>query len=208
MNLWISRSRSRRSERLAAEEASRLLKKGKGWSGMRVDGMLALKEHVFLPPDLEVEALDLSHCSSMDELPEGLRCFELNLSGTKIRGLPYDLEVESILNLSGCDELTELPTDLTAGTLILRACTSLAALPERLDVWFLDMTGCWNFRRWPKQATIRSGQLNLRGCTALTALPEYLGPIAALDVRGCPSLRDLPQGLRITGWIDLAQSGL
>ncbi|MGH2549310.1 MAG: DUF6745 domain-containing protein, partial [Thermomicrobiales bacterium] len=46
------------------------------------------------------------------------------------------------------------------------------------------------------------------GCTALTSLPAYLGTLAALNVRDCPNLRDLPETLRITGWIDVAQSGL
>src|SRR5262249_25288169 len=94
------------------------------------------------------------------------------------------------------------------GTLILRGCSALETLPEELDVWFLDMTGCWSFCRWPKRAAIRSGRLSLRGCTALRSLPAYLGVLAALNVRDCPLLRELPDQLRITGWIDIAQSGL
>src|SRR5438046_1357740 len=62
--------------------------------------------------------------------------------------------------------------------------------------------------RWPKQARIRAGRLNLRGCTALSSLPEYLGPLAALNLRDCPNLRLLPDRLKISGWIDMAQSGL
>jgi hypothetical protein len=194
-----------------ALEAGDLFQKGQGRPGMRVEGVLAFHEDVrvlHLPSDLEAEALDLSRCPAVDELPAGLRCFELNLSETKIRTLPADLRVQSILNLSGCEELTSLPAGLTAGTLILRGCRSLAGLPAGLDVWFLDMTGCWSFRRWPRHAAIRSGRLTLRGCTALTGLPDYLGRLAALDVRNCPNLRELPETLRIAGWIDVAQSGL
>jgi hypothetical protein len=77
-----------------------------------------------------------------------------------------------------------------------------------LDVWFLNMTGCWSFTHWPQQAKIRAAVLTLRGCTALTELPPYLGPLAGLNLRDCPGLKAVPDGLRITGWIDVAQSGL
>jgi hypothetical protein len=196
---------------LPAQEAQKLLLRGQGWPGMRITGSLQFPEgttKVRLPPGLHVELLDLSHCTELDELPAGLCCFELNLSGTKVRTLPADLAVESILRLAGCEELVELPAGLKVGSLDLRGCRSLAALPEKLNVWFLDMTGCWNFRTWPAQAIIRSGRLTLRGCTALTCLPSYLGPLAALNVRDCPNLCSLPDALRITGWIDVAQSGL
>jgi hypothetical protein len=122
--------------------------------------------------------------------------------------LPADLRVESILNLSNCGKLASLPLGLTVGTLNVRSCRSLTSLPEDLDVWFLDMTGCWSFSRWPEKATIRSGRLVLRGCTALKSLPAYLGPLAALNVRDCPNLSELPDSMRISGWIDVAQSGL
>ena len=203
----------RRDRVLPAAEARSLLLTGKGWPGMRVDGLLDFselgpKKKLRLPPNLQVEALNLSGCPSFDEVPADLSCFELNLGNTRVRELPPDLNVESVLNLSNCEKLQSLPRGMTAGTLILRGCRSLTALPEGLDVWFLDMTGCWSFSKWPRQATLRSGHLVLRGCTALTGLPAYLGPLAALNVRDCPNLRDLPESLRITGWIDVAQSGL
>lgn len=196
---------------MLAAEAQQLLLRGQGTPGMRVMGTLRFPEgtgNIHLPPNLHADLLDLSQCTHLEALPSGLHCFELNLSGTKVRSLPSDLAVISILRLADCEELTELPTGLTVGTLDLRGCRSLAALPEGLDVWFLDMTGCWSFRHWPAQATIRSGRLSLRGCTALSTLPAYLGPLAALNARDCPNLRDLPDALRITGWVDVAQSGL
>jgi len=199
------------SDSIPAKEAAELLRAGKGRPGMRVEGTLAFHEDVTnlrLPAQLTAEVLDLSRCPAAVELPARLDCFELNLSGTKIRTLPPDVTVTSILNLSGCEELVALPAGLTVGTLIVRGCRSLAALPEKLDAWFLDMTGCWNFAHWPGQARIRSGRLTLRGCAALRTLPDYFGPLAALDVRDCPNLRHLPDGLKIAGWIDVAQSGL
>jgi hypothetical protein len=197
---------------VSAEDAQSQLLRGKGCPGMRIEGTLAFSNdsagNVHLPPRMQVEALDLSECREFDELPAGLSCFELNLSNTKVRTVPADLCVESILNLSNCEELTELPPDLTVGSLNLRGCRSLNKLLEDLNVWFLDMTGCWSFCEWPRKATIRSGRLTLRGCPALRSLPSYLGPLAALNVRDCPNLRELPESLRITGWIDVAQSGL
>ena len=177
---------------------------------MRIDGVLQFPSNSRdwkLPNNLDAEALDSQWAISRN-CREGLRCYELNLSNTRVSKLPDDLSVESILNLSGCTELVELPAGLKLGTLHLRGCQSLAALPEDLDVWFLDLTGCWNLHTWPKRAAIHSGRLTLRGCTALTELPAYLGPLAALNVRDCPNLRNLPEQLRITGWIDVAQSGL
>lgn len=165
-------------------------------------------ERLVLPHQLTAEVLDLAECDGLTELPRGLTAYELVLRRTKLRTLPDDLRVETALDLSECRELVELPENLTTGSLVLRGCSSLTALPEGLDVWFLDLGGCWAFSRWPRRATIRSGRLNLRGCAALTRLPDYLGPLATLNVRDCPNLRELPAGLRVTGWIDIAQSGL
>src|SRR5579884_115819 len=140
--------------KVSAQEARTLLRRGQGWPGMRVTGALRLIEGTapnHLPPGLQAELLDLSGCPAIDTLPAGLRCFELNLSGTKIRTLPADLAVESILHLADCEDLVALPDGLTVGSLDLRGCRSLETLPEDLDVWFLDMTGCWSFRTWPAQ---------------------------------------------------------
>jgi hypothetical protein len=196
---------------LAATEALPLLRQRKAQPGIRVEGTLKLvgeANEFRLPPHLRVEVLDLSECPSFAELPQGLRCYELNLSSTKVRDVPGDLVVESILNLANCEELERLPEGLTVGTLNLRGCQSLESLPEGLDVWFLDLSGCWSFNGWPRQAAIRSGRLVVRGCSALTSLPDYLGTLAAVNVRECPNLKSFPDSLRVTGWIDVAQSGL
>ncbi len=187
------------------------MRKGKASAGLCVEGTLKLvgeANQFRLPPEMQVEVLDLSECRSFRALPPRLHCYELNLSNTKVPELPDDLVVQSILSLANCEELSRLPAGLTVGALNLRSCRSLTALPERLDVWFLDLSGCWSFNGWPQRATIRSGQLNVRGCSALTSLPDYLGTLAAVNVRECPNLKTLPDSLRITGWIDVAQSGL
>jgi hypothetical protein len=158
--------------------------------------------------DLEFEYLDLSNCQEFTRLPAGLRAYELRLAGTSLRTLPSDIRVIARIDLTRCRELTELPEGLTVGALGLAQCSSLLALPENLDVWFLDLSGCWAFNGWPERAKIRGGRLQLRGCSALTSLPDYLGQLASLDVRDCPNLSTLPDNLHISGWIDIAHSGL
>jgi hypothetical protein len=202
---------SKSKQKLKTESAVTLLRSGNAPSGLRLNGQLKVgpyHEPLSLPANLNTEVLDLSECTGLVSLPLGLSAYELRLDGTKILELPNDLQVQTTLHLSNCRELTKLPTGLTTGSLVLRGCSSLLALPEALDVWFLDLTGCWAFQHWPQKASIRTGQLNLRGCTALTYLPNYLGPLATLNVRDCSNLRELPAGLKISGWIDIAQSGL
>jgi hypothetical protein len=196
---------------LPADQARGRFIKGLARSGMHVEGLLKFEvdDPPFkLPANLAAEVLDCTGCRWLDHVPRGLQAYELSLAQTRIERLAEDLKVQSALNLTDCEELRELPAGLTVGSLVLRGCRSLESLPESLDVWFLDMTGCWAFQHWPRQAKIRSGRLTLRGCTALTSLPSYLGPLAGLNLRDCPNIRELPAGLRITGWIDIAQSGL
>jgi hypothetical protein len=161
----------------------------------------------FVPDNLQVDVLNLAG-QPVERLPRGLKVYELNLSGTQIKNLPADIQVASRLDLSDCDRLEMLPDGLTVGTLILRGCTALASIPERLDVWFLDLSQCWAVERWPAEVTIRGGYLQLRGCTALRKLPAYVTRLSALNVRECPNLSSLPADLVVTGWIDLAHSGL
>jgi hypothetical protein len=202
---------------VAGPQARELIVTGRAAAGLRVSGVLDLSDFgdvasapLCLPRDLQVEVLDLHGYAGPEplKLPRGLRAYELILANSHVVRLPDDLRVESRLDLSGCSELSELPEGLAVGTLVLRGCTSLVGLPEGLDAWFLDMTGCWAFAEWPRRAAVHSGRLVLRGCTALTGLPRYLRRLAALDVRDCPNLRGLPAGLEITGWLDVAQSGL
>jgi len=200
------------SSYLTPDEAYFLLRSGRS-SDRPIRGVLdysAKSARVLpetFPDDLTVEVLDLSG-RSLTSLPAGLNAYELNLAGSTIKHLPDDLRVSSRLDLAGCDRLESLPDGLTVGTLILRGCTALARLPEGLDVWFLDLSGCWAVEHWPRTAAIRSGQLQLRGCTALRHLPDYLTRLSALNVRDCPNLQSLPENLVVTGWLELAHSGL
>lgn len=160
-----------------------------------------------LPAGLQVDVLNLSGCK-IKSLPTGLKAYELLLAETPIQTLPADISVTCRLDLTRCDRLESLPVGLTVGTLLLRGCTGLTALPEHLNVWFLDLSECWAIEVWPTNAAIRSGQLQLRSCTALRELPAYLNRLSALNVRDCPNLKSLPPDLVVTGWLELAHSGL
>lgn len=170
-----------------------------------LSGCTALRR---LPDGLRVRRLDLSGCTALEALPPGLCCYELALCNTPVRSLPADLRVDYRLDLSGCRELEALPDGLQVGSLVLRDCTRLAALPEGLDVCFLDLSGCVGLRDWPRQGRMRFGHLNLSGCVQLTSLPDWLTGLAQLDLRGCAGLTALPEGLRVTSWIDVADTSI
>jgi len=171
-------------------------------------GSRALPGPLHLPDNITADALELSEREELLELPSGLTAYELLLRNTGLRRLPEDLRVQLRIDLTGCEYLEMLPAGLQVTTLNLQRCTNLVALPEGLDVWSLDMTGCWAFQHWPSRLSIRSGRLILRGCTALRELPPDLSRLSALNVRECPNLTRLPEGLVVTGWIDIAHSGL
>jgi hypothetical protein len=77
-----------------------------------------------------------------------------------------------------------------------------------LDVCFLDISGCTSLSGWPAHASLRIGRLVARGCAGLTGLPPWLTRLAQLDVNGCVDLRALPEGLEISSWIDVADTGI
>lgn len=196
-----------------AATAYSLLADGVAPEGMRVEGVLDYSARSGrelprrFPSNMHVDVLDLTQQGRVD-LPCGLRAYELKLSGTPIQSFPPDIAVRVLLDLSQCDRLESLPDGLTVGTLNLRGCSALRALPEMLDVWFLDMSGCWAFDQWPALARIRGGRLQLRGCMAVRRLPPYIKTLSALNVCDCPNLTSLPASLKVTGWLDLARSGL
>jgi hypothetical protein len=203
----------RSDDLLDAASAYRLLASGHAPDGLQVSGVLdySRKSRRALPQAwparMHAEVLDFTG-QDIEQVPSGLSVYELILAETPVTALPDDVQVETRLDLSGCARLESLPPGLTVGTLVLRGCTALTALPEALDVWFLDLSGCWAFEHWPRKARIHSGILQLRGCTALRKLPRYLERVSAINVRDCPNLTALPSRLEVSGWLDLAHSGL
>jgi hypothetical protein len=141
-------------------------------------------------------------------LPANLRCYELDLTGYQLEFLPDDLHVESRLVLDDSPRLRVLPKNLRVGSLSLRNCATLEALPEGLDCWFLDLTGCEQFHRWPEHANISNGSVILRDCRRLSSLPNWLTRLANLDLVGCLQIQSLPEALVLTGWLDLAGTAI
>ena len=180
-------------QRIDGDEAAKRLRRGELPDGAVVTGTLDLAAGrgavVRLPEGLDVEVLRLDDRADVAGiLPERMSVYELSLRSTDVTRLPAGLDVRQRLDLTGC--------------------TMLESLPEGLDVWFLDLAGCWALEGWPESVRVRGGTLSLPGCVALAGLPEGLGRLSGLDVRECPQLTSLPGGLTVTGWIDLAHSGL
>lgn len=161
-----------------------------------------------LPRRMKVHRVDVSGCAHLRELPAGLSCTELRLSGAPIRALPEGLQVRLRLDLSDCTRLETLPAGLQVGVLHLRRCRSLRRLPENLDVSYLDISDCDALTGWPARGQVRCGALIARTCLWLTELPPWLREISQLDVTGCRNLTMLPADLRVTSWLDITESGI
>lgn len=161
-----------------------------------------------IPAGTTVARINAAGCINIREVPAGISCRELDLSGTSIEALPGDLAVEFRINLTDCKRLESLPQGLKTGTLILRGCTALRELPADLEVSFLDIRGCTNITHIPDDLKLRIGRLIARDCPRLRSIPASLGPIAQLDLAGCSALTSLPQGLVVTSWVDIAGTGI
>lgn len=172
---------------------------------LRLAGCTALRE---IPGDLRVRRLDVTGCSRLEYWPEGLTCMELTARGSGIRALPARIEVAFRLDLRDCHQLEWLPPDLKTGSLVLRNCSALRRLPEGLDVQFLDISDCRLLEGWPQTGSVRYGRLTMRNCVQFTRLPEWLGAIAHLDLAGCAGITGLPADLQLSGWLDLADTGI
>lgn len=178
--------------RLSAAEAKERIVSGDAPAGIVVD---------------DDDVLDLSD-TKICELPERLRCYELDASNTRLQTLPASLKVECSLRLQRCHALTKLPAGLTVGTLDVFDCRKLTQLPERLSVWFLNAGNCRGLESFPKRADFSYGGVSVADCEKLTELPAYLGGLATLDISGCPQIDRLPDSLRVHQWIDIADSGI
>lgn len=180
-------------------------------AGTVVEGDLDLSDsHIQrLPERLTVTGcLTLDGCTSLRELPSGLRCYKLSARGSALSNIPADIQVQSRMDLSDCTQLETLPAGLKVGTLIVAGCSSLRALPEEFDVYFLDMTRCTRITSFPEHGRERMGRLIARECTGLRKLPSWLRGVGLLDVSGCSALQTLPEQLQVAGWIDLADTAI
>jgi hypothetical protein len=129
-----------------------------------------------LPRDLQVEfRLDLSRCTELISLPDGLKVGSLILRDcTALDSLPEGLNV-CFLDISGCIGLRRWPRrgSVQVGRLSARGCMQLTLLPD----W---MT--------------RIAQLDLAGCDNLTELPAGLQVHSWIDIANT-GIRSLPAGM-------------
>lgn len=198
------------AESLPASEVKRRLLRGEISGPLHFRGKLDLSGErglTHLPEGLSGDTLDISD-TPLTKLPEQLNVGELIARNLPIERLPASLNVMFRLTLDGCAHLSELPENLTVGSLSLQDCLSLETLPEGLDVCFLNVNRCDALHTWPQQASIRYGHLSARDCLSLRQLPAWLTQLAQLDISGCRGITHLPGGLRINGWLDVAGSGL
>ncbi|ADV65761.1 DUF6745 domain-containing protein [Deinococcus maricopensis] len=194
---------------LSATEARERLLSGDTTSPLYFRGHLDLSGTPLtrLPDDLSGDTLDLSD-TGLPTLPERLNVGELLARNLPITHVPASTRVLFRLTLDGCPRLQHLPEGLKVGSLSLQDCPSLEHLPEGLDVCFLNISRCDALRTWPERAQVRHGHLIARDCLNLRALPAWLTHVAQLDLSGCRGITALPEGLRINGWLDVADSGL
>ena len=88
------------------DRARKRLQNARAPSRMRVTGRLNLANAGWLtrlPRKLEAEAIDVSGCARLSELPEKLKCAELLLQRTQVKCLPASLEVSSRIDATGCE---------------------------------------------------------------------------------------------------------
>lgn len=195
---------------VSAAEARNLILQGQVSGPLKFRGKIDLsgeKKLTALPAGLQGDTLDISD-TPLTQLPEELQVGELLARNLSIERVPDSLRVAFRLTLDGCAHLTQLPENLTVGSLSLQDCLSLERLPEGLDVCFLNLSRCDAFYQWPQQARIRFGHVLLRDCLSLRTLPEWLSSVAQLDISGCKGITALPTGLHINGWLDVAGSGI
>jgi hypothetical protein len=151
--------------------------------------------------------LDLTNFQG-ETLPAGLHCYELDASGSSLKQLPSDIQIDGRLVLDNSKVLRTLPKGLRAGSISLRNCQLLERLPENLSTWFLDMSGCARFEHWPENASIENGALNLRECVRISYLPSWIRRLSQLNLAGCVQLKTIPEGLLVSSWVDVGGSGV
>ncbi|MDV6373418.1 DUF6745 domain-containing protein [Deinococcus arenicola] len=198
------------TQTLTAAEARKTLLQGKVGGPLKFLGRLDLsgqKGLRRLPDGLSGDTLDISD-TGLTELPADLQVGELIARNLPLQSVPASLRVQFRLTLDGCTRLQTLPKGLNVGSLNLQDCLSLEALPEGLDVCFLNINRCEALESWPAHAQIRFGHLSARDCLSLRGLPEWLTQVAQLDISGCRGITALSPGLRVSGWLDVAGSGL
>jgi hypothetical protein len=144
-------------------------------------------------PEAEPDSPLVVHFSKEDGLlrtPEGERVDFLDLSEfEEVTTLPEGLRIVHLV-LKGCSWLERLPQRLSCYHLDCSE-TSITSVPDDLTVAFkFDLHDCARLTSLPQG--LKTGSLDLSGCTSLTALPEGLD-VNFLDLSGCTALTTWPE---------------
>jgi len=130
-----------------------------------------------LPESLQVEyRLNLTDCTALESLPDGLKVGSLVLSGcTALQELPAGLDL-NFLDITGCSQLTVWPESgrLKFGRLRASGCTGLTELPA----WLQNLS-----------------QLDVRNCTSLKTLPAGLQVSSWIDLANT-KITELPDSMQ------------
>jgi hypothetical protein len=122
---------------IPAAEAVKLIRSGRAWDGMRVDGAIDLsgdQRLMHLPDGLHCQSLNVSGCTNLEEIPHGLTCNVLIAHNLNIAEITAPITVRSSLDLTGCRNLKQLPEGLSVPMLTIADCSALTALPESIRV--------------------------------------------------------------------------
>ncbi len=190
--------------------ARRRLRQGTLPRRMCVRGRLNLTDAdwlTYLPREMEVETLDVSRCVNLRGLPERLTCIDLFARRTNITCLAAGLRVLRTIVASNSPKLERI-VPLSVPELRLRNCTTIAQLPEGLQVQDLNASGCTQLTALPQSLADGIARLDVSGCFNLESLPDRCARLEILNVRGCTKLTALPQGMKIRSSIEVADSGL
>ena len=140
-----------------------------------------------IPADLRVDfRLDLTNCTGLVDLPDGLKVGSLRLRGcTGLHRLPEGIEA-SFLDLRGCSRLEIWPDSarIRIGRLDLGGCRRLPAFPAGIGrLAQLDISDCTGLKELP--AGLEVGSWIELANTGLTGLPDSLAGVN-LRWRGVP----------------------
>ncbi len=115
------------------------------------------------------------------------------------------MRVEGALNFMGDDRLMYLPENLRCTSLNVSGCVNLESIPSGLVCNELIAQNL-PIKRIEGPITVRV-RMDLSGCRELEALPDHIS-LNMLDITDCVNLKALPASTRVTGFTEIAGSGL
>jgi len=203
---------------MKASEAREAILRRKAPKGHIVEGSLGFGPDSlsWLPNNLTVVRLGITHCPEFQAWPRGLRCKQLVLWDVPAPNIPGDVHVEDSLQIKQCDNITELPRGLRLHTLSLdlmedlislpadlvvtesftvKDCPQIENIPPGLRLKSLSVTRCEELNALPDDLQV-TDSIDLTDAY-ITSLPPHLGLTGTLAITSCDELERLPEGLRL-----------